>query len=168
MDNLFKTYGRLLADIDLSFTRYLYDRINWDNRLIVIKGAKGVGKTTMLLQHIKRTFSDVEKALYVSLDHIWFANHTLLELAEYHYTHGGTHLLLDEVHKYKNWQQEIKNIYDSYPHLYLVVTGSSMLKLEESLIADLSRRHRSYTMEGLSFREYLKLEQVADLPVLSL
>ena len=168
MDNLFKTYGRLLADTDLSFTRYLYNKINWDNRLIVIKGAKGVGKTTMLLQHIKRTFTNTEKALYVSLDHIWFANHTLLELAEYHYTHGGTHLFLDEVHKYKNWQQEIKNIYDSYPHLHIVVTGSSMLKLEESLTADLSRRHRSYTMEGLSFREYLKLEQVADLPVLSL
>ena len=168
MDNLFKTYGRLLADTDLSFIRYLYNKINWDNRLIVIKGAKGVGKTTMLLQHIKRTFTNTEKALYVSLDHIWFANHTLLELAEYHYTHGGTHLFLDEVHKYKNWQQEIKNIYDSYPHLHIVVTGSSMLKLEESLTADLSRRHRSYTMEGLSFREYLKLEQVADLPVLSL
>ena len=168
MDTLFKTYGRLLADTDLCFTRYLYDKINWDNRLIVIKGAKGVGKTTLMLQHIKRTFVEVEKALYASLDHIWFANHTLLELAEYHYTHGGTHLFLDEVHKYKNWQQEIKNIYDSYPRLHIVVTGSSMLKLEESLTADLSRRHRAYTMEGLSFREYLKLEQVADLPVLSL
>ncbi len=168
MDTLFKTYGRLLADTDLRFTRYLYNKINWDNRLIVIKGAKGVGKTTMLLQHIKRNFQQVEKALYVSLDNMWFANHTLLELAEYHYTHGGTHLFLDEVHKYKGWQQEVKNIYDSYPHLHLVVTGSSMLKLEESLTADLSRRHRAYTMEGLSFREYLKLEQVADLPVLSL
>lgn len=168
MDTLFKTYGRLLADTDLSFTRYLYNKINWDNRLIVIKGAKGVGKTTMLLQHIKRNFQQVEKALYVSLDNLWFANHTLLELAEYHYTHGGTHLFLDEVHKYKGWQQEVKNIYDSYPHLHLVVTGSSMLKIEESLTADLSRRHRAYTMEGLSFREYLKLEQVADLPVLSL
>jgi predicted AAA+ superfamily ATPase len=168
MDTLFKTYGRLLADTDLSFTRYLYNKINWDNRLIVIKGAKGVGKTTMLLQHIKRNFQQVEKALYVSLDNMWFANHTLLELAEYHYTHGGTHLFLDEVHKYKGWQQEVKNIYDSYPHLHLVVTGSSMLKIEESLTADLSRRHRTYTMEGLSFREYLKLEQVADLPVLSL
>lgn len=168
MDTLFKTYGRLLADTDLSFTRYLYDKINWNNRLIVIKGAKGVGKTTMLLQHIKRTFTDPQKALYVSLDHIWFANHTLIELAEYHYTHGGTHLFLDEVHKYKGWEQEIKNIYDSYPRLHVVVTGSSMLKLEESMTADLSRRHRSYTMEGLSFREYLQVEQVADLSVLSL
>ena len=112
MDRLFRTYGRLLAETDLSFTRYLYDQTNWDNRAIVIKGAKGVGKTTMLLQHIKRTFPDREKALYATLDHIWFANHTILDLAEYHYTHGGTHLFLDEVHKYKGWQQEIKNIYD--------------------------------------------------------
>ena len=168
MDRLYKAYGRLLAETNLSFTRYLYKSINWDNRLIVIKGAKGVGKTTLLLQHIKRAFPDPEKALYVSLDHLWFANHTILELAEYHYTHGGTHLFLDEVHKYRDWQREIKNIYDSYPQLHLVVTGSSMLKLEESLVADLSRRHRSYTLEGMSFREYLLFEGIADLPVLPL
>lgn len=168
MERLFKTYGRLLAETDLSFTRYLYEAINWDNRLIVIKGAKGVGKTTMLLQHIKRCFPDAQKALYASVDNLWFSTHSILDLAEYHYTHGGTHLFLDEVHKYQGWEQEIKNIYDSYPKLQIVVTGSSMLKLEKSLIADLSRRHRLYTMEGLSFREYLKLEGVADLPVLSL
>ena len=168
MDRLFKTYGRLLAETDLSFCRYLYEKIDWNNRLIVIKGARGVGKTTMLLQHILRTFQDKQKALYVSLDHIWFSNHSILSLAEYHYTHGGTHLFLDEVHKYKGWQQEIKNIYDSYPQLHIVVTGSSMLKLEESLVGDLSRRHRAYTLEGLSFREYMQLEQVAQLPTLSL
>ena len=168
MDRLYKTYGRLLAETDLSFTRYLYEKINWDNRLIVIKGAKGVGKTTMLLQHILRTFTDKEKALYASLDHIWFANHSILDLAEYHYTHGGTHLFLDEVHKYRGWQREIKNLYDSYPRLNIVVTGSSMLKLEESLVGDLSRRHRQYTLEGMSFREYLMLERVASLPVLGL
>lgn len=168
MDRLYKAYGRLLAETDLSFTRYLYEKINWDNRLIVIKGAKGVGKTTMLLQHILRTFTDKEKALYASLDHIWFANHSILDLAEYHYTHGGTHLFLDEVHKYRGWQREIKNVYDSYPRLNIVVTGSSMLKLEESLVGDLSRRHRQYTLEGMSFREYLMLERVASLPVLGL
>lgn len=168
METLYKTYGRLLAETDMSFTRYLYDKINWDNRLIVIKGAKGVGKTTMMLQHIKKTFPHLEKALYVSLDNIWFATHTILELAEYHYTHGGTHLFIDEVHKYQGWQREIKNIYDSYPKLNIVVTGSSILKLNDSLDADLSRRHRQYTLEGLSFREYLKLENVADLAVLSL
>ena len=168
MDRLFKTYGRLLADTDLRFTRYLYEKINWDNRLIVIKGAKGVGKTTMLLQRIKRTFPRMQEALYVSLDNMWFATHTILELAEYHYTHGGTHLFLDEVHKYRDWQREVKNIYDSYPKRHLVITGSSMLKLDESLVADLSRRHRPYTMEGLSFREYLLLEQVASLPTLTI
>ena len=168
MDRIFKTYGRLLAETDLSFTRYLYDKINWDNKLIVIKGAKGVGKTTMLLQHILKSFPDKQKALYVSLDHIWFAQNSILDLAEYHYTHGGTHLFLDEIHKYKGWQQEVKNIYDSYPGLHIVVTGSSMLRLEESLMGDLSRRHRQYSLEGLSFREYLELEQVAQLPILSL
>lgn len=168
MDRLYKTYGRLLAETDLTFTRYLYDQINWDNRLIVIKGAKGVGKTTMLLQHILRTFADKQKALYASLDNIWFANHSVLDLAEYHYTHGGTHLFLDEVHKYRGWQQEIKNIYDAYPKLHVVVTGSSMLRLEDSLLGDLSRRHRGYTLEGLSFREYLQLEQIANLPVFPL
>lgn len=168
MDRLFKAYGRLLAETDLKFTRYLYDNINWDNRLIVIKGAKGVGKTTLMLQHIKKDFPKAEKTLYASLDHLWFATHSILDLAEYHYTHGGTHLFLDEVHKYKGWQQEIKNIYDSYPQLHVVVTGSSMLKIDESLSADLSRRHRLYTMEGLSFREYLSLEHVVELPVFSL
>ena len=168
MDRLFKTYGRLLAETNLDFTRYLYKRINWDNRLIVIKGAKGVGKTTMLLQHILRSFDDKQKALYVSLDNIWFANHSVVELAEYHYTHGGTHLFLDEVHKYKGWQQEIKNIYDAYPRLHIVATGSSMLNLETSLMGDLSRRHRGYTLEGLLFREYLELEHIVNLPVLSL
>lgn len=168
MDRIFKTYGRLLAETDLSFTRYLYDKINWDNKLIAIKGAKGVGKTTMLLQHILKSFPDKQKALYVSLDHIWFAQNSILDLAEYHYTHGGTHLFLDEIHKYKGWQQEVKNIYDSYPGLHIVVTGSSMLRLEESLMGDLSRRHRQYSLEGLSFREYLELEQVAQFPILSL
>jgi len=168
MDRIYKTYGRLLAETDLSFTRYLYEKINWDNKLIVIKGAKGVGKTTMLLQHILKSFTDKQKALYVSLDHIWFASHSILDLAEYHYTHGGTYLFLDEVHKYKGWQQEVKNIYDSYPGLHIVVTGSSMLRLEESLMGDLSRRVRQYTLEGLSFREYLALEQVVELPVLPL
>lgn len=168
MQRLFTTYGRLLASVETCFVRYLYEQIDWSNRLIVIKGAKGVGKTTMLLQHIRRTFNDPQKALYASADHIWFASHSLLDLSEYHYTHGGTHLFIDEIHKYPNWEREVKNIYDSFPQLHLVITGSSMLRLEESLVADLSRRARQYELVGLSFREYLKLEGVADLPVLTL
>jgi predicted AAA+ superfamily ATPase len=167
MRHLVEHYNRLLHEDISAFTRYMYDSINWDNRLILIKGARGVGKTTMLLQHIRRQFSDTSKALYASADHIWFANHSLLDLAEYHYTHGGTHLFIDEIHKYKDWQREIKNIYDSYPQLKVVITGSSILRLEHA-IGDLSRRCRVYTMHGLSFREYLKLENIADFPVISL
>lgn len=167
MNRLIENYNRLLGESRPSTFRYLYDSINWKNRLIVLKGARGVGKTTMLLQHIANAFEDTTKALYVSADHIWFANHSLIDLAEYHYTHGGTHLFIDEIHKYPNWQQEIKNIYDSFPHLNLIVTGSSMLRIEHAL-GDLSRRCKEYTMRGLSFREYLKLEGIADWQVLSL
>lgn len=167
MNRLIENYNRLLGESRPSTFRYLYEDINWKNRLIVLKGARGVGKTTMLLQHIANAFEDTSKALYVSADHIWFANHSLIDLAEYHYTHGGTHLFIDEIHKYSNWQQEIKNIYDSFPHLNLIVTGSSMLRLEHAL-GDLSRRCKEYTMRGMSFREYLKLENIADWPILSL
>lgn len=167
MNRLIENYNRLLGESRPSTFRYLYEDINWKNRLIVLKGARGVGKTTMLLQHIANAFEDTSEALYVSADHIWFANHSLIDLAEYHYTHGGTHLFIDEIHKYSNWQQEIKNIYDSFPHLNLIVTGSSMLRLEHAL-GDLSRRCKEYTMRGMSFREYLKLENIADWPILSL
>ena len=167
MNRLIENYNRLLGESRPSTFRYLYESINWKNRLIVLKGARGVGKTTMILQHIANAFEDTSKALYVSADHIWFANHSLIDLAEYHYTHGGTHLFIDEIHKYPNWQQEIKNIYDSFPRLNLIVTGSSMLRIEHAL-GDLSRRCKEYTMRGLSFREYLKLEGIADWPVLSL
>lgn len=166
MHRLLNAYARLLANVDDSFMRYLYPMIDWNNRLIIIKGARGVGKTTMLLQHIKKSFPDTQKALYASLDNMWFTTNSILDLAEYHYTHGGTHLFLDEIHRYQGWQREIKNIYDSYPGLHVVITGSSLLKLEESIIADLSRRHRQYTLSGLSFREYLKLEGITSLPVL--
>lgn len=167
MEKLIANFLYLLERTELVFKRYLYEQINWDNRLIIIKGAKGVGKTTMLLQHIKETFPEPQKALYVSADHSWFSTHSLLDLAEYHFTHGGTHIFFDEVHKYKDWQRELKNIYDSYPQLHIVATGSSMLHIEHA-IADLSRRARQYTLYGMSFREYLKLEGVADFPVLSL
>ncbi len=168
MERLIAAYSRLLAHTDLRFVRYLYREIDWDNRLIAIKGARGVGKTTLLLQHVKLDFADTRKAMYASADHVWFASHSLMDLAEYHYTHGGTHLFLDEIHKYKDWEREVKNIYDTYPGLHLVITGSSMLRLEKSLTADLSRRCRQYTLPGLSFREYLLFEGLAGLPRLSL
>ena len=167
METLFLAYSRQLEETSCDFLRYLYAQIEWDERLIGIKGARGVGKTTMLLQHIKLSFPDTSKAFYVSLDHIWFATHTLLELTEYLYTHGITHLFLDEVHRYPDWAQTIKNIYDSYPGLSIVFTGSSLLEIDHAE-ADLSRRLRTYHLEGLSFREYLAVNHIARLDPLPL
>jgi len=151
----------------LRFKRYLYDRINWDVRLIGIKGARGVGKTTLLLQHIKETFVHLDEVLYVSLDNMWFNNHSLEELVEFLYTHGVVNIYFDEVHKYKNWTQLLKNFYDSYPDLNIVYTGSAMLAIDNSK-TDLSRRQSLYTLHGLSFREYLEYEGVAAIPAITL
>ena len=162
MQRLNQRYKKFLEDTPLDFTRYIYPEINWKNRLILLKGPKGVGKTTMLLQHIKRTFEDPSKAFYASVDASWFTTHTIVDLAEYLVSHGVTHLFLDEVHKYHGWDKEIKEVYDSFSKLHIVITGSSMLQLSECE-ADLSRRCRVYTMHGLSFREYLELENVTKL-----
>jgi len=167
MQALYSTYSRLVEGTDCRYQRYLYTEIDWQERLIGIKGARGVGKTTMLLQHIKLSFKDLSSAFYASLDHIWFSNHTLLELVEYLYTHGVTHLFLDEVHRYLTWVREIKNIYDSYPDMHIVFTGSSLLEIGQAE-ADLSRRLRTYELRGLSFREYLAINGIAELPVFAL
>ena len=166
MDALFLAYSRRLEETNCDYLRYLYSQIEWNERLIGIKGARGVGKTTMLLQHIKQAFSDTAKAFYVSLDHIWFSTHTLFELTEHLYTHGVTHLFLDEVHRYPNWITTVKNIYDSYPNLHIVFTGSSLLEIDNAE-ADLSRRLRTYHLEGLSFREYLAISHIANLDTLT-
>lgn len=167
MQTLFSTFSRLIEETDCQHQRYLYSEIDWQERLIGIKGARGVGKTTMLLQHIKLSFKNLSSVFYASLDHIWFSNHTLLELVEYLYAHGVTHIFLDEVHRYLTWVREIKNIYDSYPGLHIVFTGSSILEIDQAE-ADLSRRLRTYELRGLSFREYLAINGIAQLPVLTL
>lgn len=153
MNRIYEISNRLITDLNTTHFRYLYDKIAWSDRLIMIKGARGVGKTTMLYQQCKE---HGEKGLYASLDQLFFNDHTILDLADYHYKHGGTHLYLDEVHLYPrtNWEQELKNIYDSYPGFHVVFTGSSLLRLN-SKIADLSRRIATYELRGLSFREYL-------------
>jgi len=167
MESLIITSDRLVQYINTDFIRYLHSNIAWNNRLIGIIGAKGTGKSTLLLQHIKLNFSDKSKALYVSLDNIWFTKHSLLELAEDFYNFGGTHLFLDEVHKYQSWAMEIKNIYDSYPTLHIVFTGSSMLEIFNASV-DFSRRVVVYELKGLSFREFLKYEDRFELPVFEL
>ena len=167
MERLVNIYLRLLQETDAKMFRYLYKSIDWDERCIAIIGAKGVGKTTMLLQHIKTTFANKDEALFASLDNTWFANHTIFDLADEFYKNGGTHLFLDEIHHYPNWAIEIKNIYDSFPKLKIVFTGSSLLQIYKST-ADLSRRVVYETLEGLSFREFLKFENIGDFPVITL
>lgn len=165
---LYQTSERLVGDVSLGLYRYFYDKLAWELPMLCVKGARGIGKSTAFLQYIKEHFKGNE-AIYVSLDNIWFSEHRLIELADYHYQRGGTHLFLDEVHRYpyKNWMQELKNINDSYPHLHVFFTGSSLLKIDNS-VADLSRRCIFYDIQGLSFREYLKFEDVADFPAVSL
>ncbi|MCD8202983.1 MAG: AAA family ATPase [Prevotella sp.] len=167
MQPLLNAYHRKLAATKLDFKRYLYGQINWDVRLLGIKGARGVGKTTMLLQYIKDNFANVDDAFYVSLDNLWFQNHDVVELVEFLYTHGINHLFLDEVHKYGNWTTLIKNLYDNYPDLNIVYTGSAMLSIDNSK-TDLSRRQTLYTLHGLSFREYLEYEGIIHLPPITL
>lgn len=164
---LYQNYIRLLDATETQYFRYLYKEIDWDNRLIGITGARGTGKTTMILQYIKINFTDRRKALYVSLDNIWFTKNSLLELADKFHAFGGTHLFIDEVHRYPNWSIEIKNIYDSYPALHIVFTGSSILEIYKSN-ADLSRRAISYHLLGLSFREFLNFETNIEFPVFKL
>lgn len=167
MIRLYEKYQRLLNAIPMDFTRSLMDHIHWEARLIGIKGARGVGKTTLLLQYIKKNLPNDSLTLYVSLDNIWFAENSLISMVDQFVKQGGRYLFLDEVHKYPNWSQELKNIYDDYPDLKIVFTGSSMLEIINAR-ADLSRRVVVYTLPGLSYREYLSLKLGKSLPVISL
>ena len=167
-ESLYNTSQRLVSLASTNKHRYLYNQINWENWLIAIKGARGVGKTTLILQHIKETFAEnPEQALYISLDNIWFSNHTLSDIVDYHYTHGGTHIFIDEIHRYPHWQKIIKNMADEYPDLHIVYTGSSMLLMDNNE-GDLSRRQIVYTLHGMSFREFLSFENEGDWPVITL
>ncbi len=157
MKSLIQQFQARLKIIDLSFKRYLWEQINWNNRLIAIIGARGVGKTTFLLQHIKEHHTNLNEVLYVSLDNLFFSKSTLLNFAGEFVKLGGKYLFLDEVHKYLNWAIEIKNIYDIYPELNIVITGSSALDIHKGK-TDLSRRVVIYKMNGLSFREFILLK----------
>ena len=165
---LLEASSRLIDEVSLDFRRYLCGKIEWDDRLICIKGPKGCGKTTLILQHIKETFgADGEKAVYLALDHIWFASHDVLDTVDWLQAHGCTHDFLDEVHHAENWARLVKTIYDSYPKLHIVYSGSSVLQLTAAQ-ADLSRRQAVYSLAGLSFREFLKFENGIDCPPMSI
>lgn len=156
---LYDSYHRKISKIDLRFKRYLYSQINWKARIISIKGARGVGKTTLLLQHITENYEEIDQTLYTSLDNLWFATHSLMDLVDWADRHGISRLYLDEVHRYEGWFQALKNIYDDYPDMSIVYTSSSLLVLDNATV-DMSRRQTSYILYGLSFREYLELEGI--------
>lgn len=138
------------------FHRYLYDKVNWNGRLVGILGARGVGKTTMILQHIKEKM-DANRCLYVSAEDFYFTSHKLVDLADEFSKMGGEVLCVDEVHRYEGWSRELKLIYDYHPELKVIFSGSSILDINKGVLSDLSRRAITYTMYGLSFREYLHL-----------
>ncbi|MBP3254616.1 MAG: ATP-binding protein [Bacteroidales bacterium] len=168
ISEVFDTSRTLVNATSLEKKRYLYDKIAWDLPMICIKGARGIGKTTIMLQRIKENYKN-NKAVYVSLDNLYFSENRLMDLVSYHYKHGGTHIFIDEVHRYpyNNWVQELKNIYDSFPDYHIVFTGSSLLKIDMS-VADLSRRCIFYNMHGMSFREYLSFENIAEFDSVTL
>lgn len=160
METLINKSQNKIKETTSEFHRYLFDEINWEDRLIGITGARGVGKTTMLLQQIKEKYGFAPEALYVTLDDLYFTKHNLFETVEMLYLNGLKHIFVDEVHKYKDWSVEIKNLYDTFSGLKIVFSGSSALSINKAK-ADLSRRAAMYHLHELSFREYLELSGVA-------
>lgn len=156
VDESLYAYMRLQLELTTSgFHRYLYERVNWSARMVAITGARGVGKSTMVLQYLKSQPSD-SKFLYVSADHTYFSTHSLVDVADEFSKDSGQLLVIDEVHKYSDWSRQLKQIYDTHPDMRIIFTGSSVLDIIDG-VADLSRRVLHYTMYGLSFREYLEL-----------
>ena len=154
MDVLLEFQDSLMRSITNNFRRYLHGQINWSQRMIGIKGPRGAGKTTLLLQHLKFDKGQPPTALYITADHTWFYNHSLLETATDWYKQGGRTLVIDEVHKYPHWSRELKNMYDGLPGMQVIFSASSALDIYRGE-ADLSRRVITYSLPGLSFREYL-------------
>lgn len=157
MEEVYEEHQRILANYKIEFRRGLIDNIDWDEKMIAIKGARGVGKSTLMIQHIIETFKKSSAALYISMDNLMLVDKSIWEIADYHSKHGGTHLFVDEIHKYENWSIDLKNIYDRLPNMNVVFSSSSILQIYKGY-ADLSRRVVDYQLHGLSFREYLQIE----------
>lgn len=156
MNELIRFSNRIISNACTSFERYLLYEIEWEDRLIGLTGARGVGKTTLMLQYLKKHSYLSNSWIYVSLDNFYFLKNRLFDFAEAFYLKGGRHLFIDEVHHYPHWSMDIKNLYDIYDDLKIVFSGSSALQIHKTE-ADLSRRTAIYNLHELSFREYLKL-----------
>jgi len=166
VEKLFEYSKRLISGVNTTFTRYLYGQINWENKLLGIVGPRGVGKTTLVLQYIKNNL-DIRHTLYVSAEDFYFIKHRLSDVASDFVKWGGKYLFIDEIHKYPDWSNELKLIYDYHNQLKVVFTGSSVLDLKKGS-SDLSRRAVLYNLQGLSFREYLMLFHQIEVPVFNL
>ena len=167
MEKLTQKFYEKYAYVQTKLIRDFSHKIDWSNRFIGIKGSRGVGKTTLILQYIKQNFVPDSSVLYVSLDDLYFTENKLYDLADRFHKKGGQLLAIDEVHRYENWAIELKNMYDDMPDLKIIFTGSSLLHLQQAK-ADLSRRAVMYEMPGLSFREYLLFETNQRFPILTL
>ena len=163
MEKLFERHDAYISTISMDYVRDMMQRINWDARLIVIRGPKGVGKSTLMKQYIKSHFdADDRHVLYCSADTNYFSTHTLVDVADTFVKRGGKWLFIDEVHKYTGWSREVKEIYDLHPDLHIILSGSSLIQINDGQ-ADLSRRILIYDMPGLSLREFIRLDQGLDI-----
>lgn len=167
MDRLISISNELIKKTPLYFKRYLMDEIDWNLRLIGISGARGSGKTTLMIQYLKSEIDNLDEAIYISLDDLYFTQTNLLDFVFEFRRNGGKYIFIDEVHKYQNWSQELKNIYDQFPDVKVVFSGSSALDIYKGS-HDLSRRAMVYNLYGLSFREYLKFYRNIELPAYTL
>lgn len=166
MERLFRNSLKRIREVPLRHQRFLIEEIDWSDRMIAITGARGTGKTTLMLQYMRLNLPGNESSLYVSLDDLYFAENRLVDLVEDFVNGGGKYLFLDEIHKYPSWSTEIKNIYDNFSELKIVFSGSSLLKIHKGR-ADLSRRVSIYELPTLSYREYLALNSLIEIPPLS-
>lgn len=163
MEKLFERHDAYISAISMDYVRDMMQRINWDARLIVIRGPKGVGKSTLMKQYIKSHFdADDRHVLYCSADTNFFSTKALVDVADTFVKRGGKWLFIDEVHKYTGWSREVKEIYDLHPDLHIILSGSSLIQINDGQ-ADLSRRILIYDMPGLSLREYIRLDQGLDI-----
>lgn len=168
MDSLFKKHRLFISQVNMDIVRDMINKVSWEKPLVSIRGSRGVGKTTMIRQYIRKTYGVTPgEALYCVMDSMYFTKNSLLDMAERFHLMGGKHLFLDEVHKYENWSKEIKELNDLYPDMKITFSGSSLIQILNA-DADLSRRVLTYDMAGLSFREFARFYHSKELPVWTL